>query len=212
MTNGAKMLMMANHNDEGHKRPNIPYKRFEGMGTGYRMVEPKGAYTPVESPENRRYKNGRFAPKGGEYEGPYWEEPEMRGNYNTSMRHAEYKENPQKFQMGFATGEEGEEVMPFSQMTAEKWTRNMENEDGTIGPHWNIEQVKQVMAQKGINHDPWEFYAALNSVYSDYSKVLKKHGVGDKLDVYIDLAKAFMLDKDAQPEKLAKYFEYIVKH
>lgn len=96
--------------------------------------------------------------------------------------------------------------------TAEEWARSMENEDGTKGPHWTIEQTKQVMAQKGVNCDPWEFFAALNAMYSDYSKVFKKHGVGDKLDFYVEMAKAFIDDKDAQPEKLARYYEYVVKH
>ena len=146
-------------------------------------------------PENRRYKNGRFAP--------------MRGNYDPSMHYGN-RMGHEPMQIGFA-GEYDSE-MPFNQMTAEKWTHEMENEDGSKGPHWNIEQVKMLMGQKGIAGDPWEFYAAINAMYSDYGKVLKKHGVGDKLDVYIDMAKAFMDDKDAQPDKLARYYKYIVKH
>ena len=117
---------------------------------------------------------------------------------------------PERMQIGFAGGEE--DVVPLSQMTAEKWTHEMKNDDGTKGPHWNIEQVKMLMGQKGIQGDPWEFYAAINAVYSDYAKVLRKHGAGDKLDIYIDMAKAFMDDKDAQPDKLARYYKYIVKH
>ena len=102
--------------------------------------------------------------------------------------------------------------MPFSQMTAEKWMRSMENEDGTKGPHWSMDQVKMLMGQRGISADPWAFMAALNAMYSDYSKVFKKHGIGDKMDLYVDLAKAFIDDKDAQPDKLARYYQYIVKH
>jgi hypothetical protein len=101
--------------------------------------------------------------------------------------------------------------MPVDKEIAERWTRGMRNEDGTKGPHWTIDQVRGVMAQRGINLDPWEFYVAINMVYSDYYKVLKKYGVGDKLDVYADLASAFLKDKDAAKDKLARYFEYVVK-
>ena len=214
MTNGMKMLLLNNTDNGGRNYPHTARnERISGvynrMGGNY-THEPTNAYSGYEMPENRRYKNGRYAPKNGGYDyddDEEWEEPEMR--YDTSMHYGEHK--PQQMQMGFAV-EGDDEVMPFSQMTAEKWARNMKNDDGTTGPHWSIEQVKQVMAQKGVTCDPWEFYAALNAIYSDYGKVLKKHGVGDKLDIYIDMAKAFIDDKDAQPDKLARYYQYVVKH
>ena len=34
----------------------------------------------------------------------------------------------------------------------------------------------------------------------------------DKAAEAMDMAKAFMDDKDAQPDKLARYYKYIVKH
>lgn len=103
-------------------------------------------------------------------------------------------------------------VPMFTRETAEEWAHSMKNEDGTKGPHWTMDQVKQVMAQKSVKADPWEFYAALNAMYSDYAKVFKKYGVGDKLDFYIDMAQAFIEDQDAQPDKLARYFQFVVKH
>ena len=48
-------------------------------------------------------------------------------------------------------------------------------------------------------------------IYSDYVKVAKKHGVGDKIDFYADMAKSFLCDKDAPKDKLARYYEYIVR-
>ena len=39
------------------------------------------------------------------------------------------------------------------------------------------------------------------------------HGIpASKIEFYADMAKAFLDDKDAQPDKLARYYEYIVKH
>ncbi len=101
--------------------------------------------------------------------------------------------------------------MTFDRGTAKDWTDKMQNEDGSRGPHWNREQTDQVLTQKGFDCDPDEFFAILNSVYSDYSAVAKKHGVNN-IDFYADLAKSWLCDKDAVKDKAAAYFEYVVKH
>lgn len=94
---------------------------------------------------------------------------------------------------------------------AEEWTHNMKNSDGTQGPHWSFEQAKQIMAQRGIDEDPAEFYAAINMIYSDYCAVAKKFNVGGSIDYYVDMAKAFLDDEDAVPNKLTVYYECIAK-
>lgn len=101
--------------------------------------------------------------------------------------------------------------MRLDKQTAKEWTEAMENGDGTRGPHWTVEQTDQVMAQRGLECDSAEFFAVLNSVYSDYCAVAKKHGVNN-VDFYADLAKAWLHDKDAVKDKAAAYYEYIVKH
>lgn len=97
---------------------------------------------------------------------------------------------------------------------ARDWADRMENADGTIGPHWDMEQAKRVMAQKEIDGSPIDFYLALNMMYSDYCKVAKKLGV-NTVDFYAGMAEAFLDDKDAVggggSEKLAAYYEYVVK-
>lgn len=103
------------------------------------------------------------------------------------------------------------EAKTFDMAMADEWTASMKNEDGTKGPHWTIEQVKQVMAQKGIKGEPYEFYAVLNMIYSDYCAVLKKHRVNN-LDVYVDLACAWLMDEDAVSDKSYAYYENVVKH
>ncbi len=104
----------------------------------------------------------------------------------------------------------GTGAMPFSKEMAMEWTRNMENPDGTVGPHWPLEKVKEVMAQKKLEGSPYEWYAVLNMVYSDYSGVAKKMNV-NTLDFYVCMAKAFLDDPDAGEDKLARYYEYVVK-
>lgn len=109
--------------------------------------------------------------------------------------------------MGHASGEER-----LDRETAEKWMRQMQNADGTHGAHWTMEQVNRIMQQKGLDVNPTEFWAAMNATYSDLCKVASKHGI-DNIDFYIDVATAFWLkDKDAVRDKLAAYYEYVVKH
>lgn len=100
----------------------------------------------------------------------------------------------------------------FTKEMAEEWMRGMHNEDGTKGPHWTMEQAKQVMAQKGIQTDPVKFWVALNAIYSDLVAVAKKHNI-NTMDFYVDAATAFWLrDQDAVEDKLGAYYEYVVKH
>lgn len=104
------------------------------------------------------------------------------------------------------------QIQPLTRETAMEWTQKMKNADGTTGPHWTMNQTQQVMTQHGLDCDPVEFWVALNATYSDFCKALKKYGIST-IDAYVDFAKAFWMDdKDAEPNKLARYYEYIVKH
>lgn len=49
-------------------------------------------------------------------------------------------------------------------------------------------------------------------IYSDFSPVAKKHGLGGNMDFYVDMAKAWLDDKDAGSGKVAAYYEHIAKH
>lgn len=138
--------------------------------------------------------------------------PEMDPNYRQRqeyqrMDEMQYKKGGQRM-MGYSRGNG---YIPFTRELAEEWTSHMENEDGTRGPHWSMEQTKQVQAQRGIECPPEQFYAILNAVYSDYCKVAKKHNV-NTIDFYSDLAKAWLDDSDAVPDKASAYYEYVVKH
>ena len=135
---------------------------------------------------------------------------EVETNYRMNATHDTGNEMEYKSASKTGGSSSSNMVAPMNKETAEEWTQNMKNEDGTKGPHWKMEQVKQLMAQKGIQYNPWEFFAILNALYSDYCAVLKKHGMNN-IDVYVDLASAWLNDSDAMPEKAARYYEYIVK-
>ena len=94
---------------------------------------------------------------------------------------------------------------------AKKWTEHMENADGTNGAHWSIDQAKQVMAQRGLSFSPNDFWVVLNMIYSDYSQIARKYNVGSNIEFYVDMAKAFLNDKDSQNDKIVRYYNYIVR-
>ncbi len=111
-------------------------------------------------------------------------------------------------QMGYSSGSEAQ---PMNRETAMEWTRQMQNADGSRGPHWPMEKTEEARNQRGIQCDPLEFYVAMNMMYSDYVKAAEKANCSS-MDFYAYMAKAFLDDKDAQPEKLARYYQYIVRH
>ena len=93
---------------------------------------------------------------------------------------------------------------------AKHWLSKMKNEDGSTGPHWTFEQVLDAMRGKMMQGDPVKYWVAANMIWSDYSHVAEKFGVNNT-DFYLDMAKAFLEDKDAEDHKLEKYFENVVK-
>lgn len=110
---------------------------------------------------------------------------------------------------GHASGME-HQLEPLSREKAEQWVRSMKGAAGGPGQHWNMEQAKQIMTRHGYQDDPVEFYVVLNMMKSDYTKAAQKMGV-DKEEFYACMADAFLNDEDAQPNKLARYYEYIAK-
>lgn len=183
--------------------------RFAPKGRGHRaraeMGDDEGVYDAYGGNNRGGGRNSvRDYYDGGSYDSMY-----MRGESgyfpgDVSMHYGQEHEDRQR-KLGFAMSRE-----KLDKRTAEEWTRHMRNEDGTKGPHWNMEQAKQIMQQNGIECDPAEFYAALNMMYSDYCKVAKEFNVNESA-YYAKLAKAFLDDKDAGDGKLLRYYECVVK-
>lgn len=92
---------------------------------------------------------------------------------------------------------------------AYEWVERMQNADGSAGPHYKLEQTEQWRSTNCMDCDKWEFFVAVNMMYSDYCKVAEKMNVS-KLDFYGHMAKAFLHDEDAGPHKLMKYMEEVV--
>lgn len=104
------------------------------------------------------------------------------------------------------------EASKFTEDDARRWTEHMENDNGSMGAHWTLEQTTAVANSIGVHVDPWIWFAALNMEYSDNFDVAQKYGL-DRPEYYADLAKAFLFDKDGGgPEaKIAGYYHGIVE-
>lgn len=94
--------------------------------------------------------------------------------------------------------------------TAEAWVDKMVTVDNYKGKRWGLEQTGQIMMQMGIDCDPLEFFVAMNMMFSDYGKVAEEMGLDNEY-FYAQMAKAFLKDPDAVPDKLMAYYEAIPK-
>lgn len=104
------------------------------------------------------------------------------------------------------------ETVEFDRATAMQWAAAMRNADGTTGPHWTMGQTDAVANVAGVHEKSCVWWTAMNMMYSDYYGVAAKYGL-DRPEFYADLAKAFLMDKDAGgPEaKMAGYYHGVVK-
>ena len=84
---------------------------------------------------------------------------------------------------------------------AEEWVKEMKPM-----AKWTKEETDSVLSTHNLNLDDIDFFVTMNMMYSDYSK-----NIGEDLETYIAMAKDFLDDVDARPNKLYRYKKYIVK-
>lgn len=159
---------------------------------------------------------------------PPYEEPDYRTN---AYSEAEY-DDPSGRVIGFGAprshygsghsqhqsmhrGMHSMDEAEFGREDAEEWVEAMMNEDDQKphGGKWDVAFVKPLAQKVGISSDGpdfWEFYAVVNSIYSDFCKVLKEYNVTNPM-AYAKLAKAWIHDKDAVDDKVSVYYNCIVK-
>lgn len=85
----------------------------------------------------------------------------------------------------------------FDEEHARYAVEGMENEDGTKGPHWTVEETTSVANQMGINlksekHNKWDWYVAMNMIYSDYYKAVVAMTGSANTKHFAELAKAWL--------------------
>lgn len=89
----------------------------------------------------------------------------------------------------------------FDEEHARYAVEGMENEDGTKGPHWTVEETTSVANQMGINlrsekHNKWDWYVAMNMIYSDFYKAVVAMTGSNNTKHFAELTKAWICDKD----------------
>lgn len=104
---------------------------------------------------------------------------------------------------GMASHNGDEMSQPVDEHTARMWVQKM---DG--GEHFKLEQAEQQRNAICPDCDKYEFYVAMNAMWNDHCETAKKMNV-DRPDYYAHLAKDFLKDKDAKPNKLRRYMEHI---
>lgn len=91
---------------------------------------------------------------------------------------------------------EAEHGPHFNEEHARKAVSKMENEDGTRGPHWSVEETTALASQYGINlgsrFNRYDWFVALNMVYSDYYKVIISMTNSNSTKHFVELAKAWI--------------------
>lgn len=103
----------------------------------------------------------------------------------------------------------------FNEEYAHKAVREIENEDGTTGPHWSVEETTNIANQYGINVksgelNKWDWYVVLNAVYSDFYRAVVTMTNSDNIKYFVELAKAWAFDKDAPKGKMWYYYVHIM--
>lgn len=102
----------------------------------------------------------------------------------------------------------------FNEEYARKAVNKMENEDGSRGPHWSIEETTQFANQYGVNlngkFNRYDWYVALNMIYSDYYRVIMQITNSNSTKHYVEFAKAWLNDKDIDEGKMWYYFIYVM--
>lgn len=172
-------------------------------------------YNGMEDRYNGMESNARYYGTGYRYDGGgnrmigFAGGGELQSNYRMDASH----QNRDEMEHRTSTrkpGYSGSDVQPMTREKAQQWVRKMKNADGSTGEHWSFDQTYQLMKQRNIDCDPAEFYATMNMLWSDYGKVAEKFGLTG-VEFWAELSKAFLMDKDAEDEKLMLYYECIVK-
>lgn len=175
----------------GNKRPPSEYS-----DNGRRMIGFERGYDPMD---NRYYPRPERMEYGGGKEGNTYGDIYARGTIYAPGA----MNKPSQKMRRYEDDDDDEYGHKVDEHKARKWVKKMSS-----GEHFKPEQAEQLRTAHAPNCDKWEFYTALNAMYSDYHKTAQKMGV-DKPEFYVYLAKDFLDDEDAGPDKLYKYMTTI---
>jgi len=133
----------------------------------------------------------------------YWKylqgnEQLIKNFYDAVMSSIEDMKNRDKFAYysAYFTVHESVFGKHFSEELAKEAVGNMKNADGTFGEHWTIQQTDSLLSSNGVSYNKYDFYYVVNMLYSDFCNV-----VGSDSTIYFKMARAYLDDPDASPDK-----------
>ena len=205
-----KRMMKMNILNSGKKQDEGRYKGDENRGR-------TGDYDRAHNDHRyeREFERGeRGEMRRGNYDGMNWGEKGRYKDYD-DREDERYEGGGGRYAGNFRHSEnsrehETDKEVKFDEHKAKEWVARMKNNDGTTGEHFKAEQTEQMRNAHCPDCDKMEFWAAMNMMYSDYCDVAKKMNI-DRPDFYAHMAKAFLMDKDAGEDKMAKYMKYIAE-
>ena len=183
--------------------------RYEyGGGTSNRYDDNYGGYEPPENRRRRRRRTGRFV--RGTYGSGDEDEEEMEREYPPHMMYGSaygdiYAKGTIYAPAAMNRRGGSEDYGEIDEHKARKWVEKMSE-----GEKFKMELSEQQRQAICPDCDKFEFYVAMNAMYSDYCKTAKKFNL-DRPEFYGMLARDFLMDEDAAPHKLEKYMEHIPK-
>ena len=149
-------------------------------------------------------RGGRGRDRGMDYAGDYERNRDM--NYDYARGGRRYYGND--YRMDY-----GEDETMLSKEELEEWTKElMEDFDAREKEMFKKEKIMKRAEDLGIKFDhfkPEEYYTTVIMLYKDYKKDLGTSNV----DIYLRLAKSWLMDDDVEMkhgEKLAAYYDNVV--
>jgi len=128
---------------------------------------------------------------------------EYFGNVFDDLVHELYETNP----MWYKTIEYNLHKYAYgkslTEMQSKQWVSGMSNKDGTIGEHWTYEQTTEILKSNELKYNPYDFYAVMNMIYSDY------YNPKFDTETYLMMSKDWLDDKDVDGCKTLKYYMFI---
>ena len=171
------------------------YRGMRDMHYGERQ----GNFRPVEA---MGYFTGYYG--GGEQDYGRYGRGRDYGDYNYDMRGRDY-------------GDYGEDYgEKLSREELEHWKKKLmqevEDKDKQFFTKENISQKARQIGAEMKDYNEEELVVATAMVYTDYCKTIRKF-VGSNMDIFVELAKDWLEDKDSElkgGEKLAVYHDCII--
>ena len=173
----------------GRGRNDGHYPMMQGQGSTYYPIEAMGRFNGYWGMPEEDYGRYDMRGRGGRRDyGYYGEDYGDYGDYGESLTREEL------------------------QHWKKKLMKEVDEKDKNFFEPQNIEQKAKQIGAEMQDYKPEELAVATAMAYTDYCKTLKKY-IGNNMEVYVELGKDWLEDKDSAvkgSEKLAIYHDEII--